>query len=369
MNASGTISLREDSFGQLSDGRQTRRFTVETPAGAAFSFTDFGAILISASVPDRDGARDDVVLGYDDVAGYERGTSYLGCVVGRYANRIAMGRFELEGKVYRLAQNQGTNHLHGGEQGFNRCLWTPRASIVGDSARIAFEYRSDAGEEGYPGNLDVQVVYTIGPDATVDIRYSARTDETTLVNLTQHSYFNLGGVASDDVLGNQLWLSANRFTPVDASLIPTGELRAVEGTPFDFREPVALGARIDMDDAQLQQARGYDHNWVLDGSPGELRHVARVFEPATGRILDVDTTEPGVQLYSGNFLTGDDVGKGGRRHHRRGALCLETQHYPDSPNRPEFPSTVLMPGDEYVSRTIFRFSATASRSWPATKPE
>lgn len=319
----------------------------------------YGGHLTEISVPDRAGIAADVALGYDDLAGYVADTAYFGALVGRYANRIARGRFTLDGKTYTLATNNGPNALHGGVVGFNRVVWEAEPFAGSDAAGVVLRHTSPAGDEGYPGALAARVTYTLGDDGTLAVDYHATADAPTPVNLTQHTYWNLAGHAAGSVAGHEITLAAARYTPVDETLIPTGELRAVAGTPFDFRQPHAVGARVDADDAQLRIGGGYDHNFVLDAAGGDLAFAARVYEPRSGRVLEVHTTEPGVQLYSGNMIPDGLAGKDGARYGRRGGLALETQHFPDSPNQPAFPSTILRPGATYASRTVYRFSSDA----------
>jgi aldose 1-epimerase len=298
-----------------------------------------------------------VVLGFDDIEGYQKTTTYIGALVGRYANRIAKGKFTLDGKEYTLATNNGENHLHGGVRGFDKVIWKARPLAARGGSALELTYLSKDGEEGYPGNLSVRVVYTLTDANELKIDYYATTDKDTVVNLTNHNYYNLAGQGNGDILGHLLTLNASRFTPTDAGAIPTGELRPVQGTPFDFTRPTAIGARIEQDEEQLKLGKGYDHNFVVNGRAGRLRLAARVTEPTTGRAMEVWTTEPGVQLYTGNFLDGSDVGKGGKPYRYRYGFCLETQHYPDSPNHPQFPSTVLRRGARFRSTTIYKFSA------------
>jgi aldose 1-epimerase len=312
-------------------------------------------------VPDRKGKLDDVVLGFDNLSGYlQAGNPYFGALIGRYGNRIAGGKFSLDGATYTLAVNNGPNSLHGGKKGFDKVVWT--ASSVAPSANgavgLELSYQSKAGEEGYPGSLYVKVAYTLTPDNALKIDYTATTDKTTVLNLTNHSYFNLNGAGNGDVLDHVVQINADRITPVDATLIPTGELKSVAGTPFDFRVPTAIGARIDQDEQQIKYGGGYDHNFVLNGAAGTGTPflAARVVAPKTGRVLEVLTTEPGVQFYTGNFLDGKLKGKKGKVYNKRYAFCLETQHFPDSPNHPEFPTTTLKPGETYKQKTIYRFS-------------
>ncbi|MGH9902094.1 MAG: aldose epimerase family protein [Pyrinomonadaceae bacterium] len=355
--AGGAAAQRKVSFGKV-DGKNVELYTLINRHGAEAKITNYGGIVVSLRVPDRDGKLDDVVLGFDGPEGYEKAPStYYGALVGRYGNRIARGRFKLGGVEYKLATNNGENHLHGGDRGFDKVVWAARPlRRVRDGAALELTYLSRDGEEGYPGNLRARVVYTLTNGNELRIDYSATTDKATVVNLTHHSYFNLAGQGGGDILGHRLMINASRFTPINASLIPTGELRGVKGTPFDFTRPTAIGARIDGDDEQLKFGAGYDHNWVLKGRAGTLRKAAEVYEPMTGRGMEVWTTEPGMQFYSGNFLDGA-VGKGGRVYERRHGFCLETQHFPDSPNKPNFPSTVLRPGGAYRTTTFYRFSA------------
>jgi aldose 1-epimerase len=312
----------------------------------------YGGIIVSLRTPDRKGKLDDVVLGCDSVEKYVAQTAHFGGIIGRYANRIAHGSFQLDGQTYSIPKNDGDNALHGGIRGFDKVVWG--AKQIPDGVELT--YVSKDGDQGFPGTLTTTVRYTLNGGA-LRIEYSATTDKDTVLNLTNHSYFDLAGQGKGDILGHVVKIDASRMTPVDASLIPTGELKPVGGTPFDFRTPHAIGERIDAGDPQLRLGHGYDHNFVLDHVPGKLAEAAEVYEPTTGRILEVLTTEPGVQLYSGNFLDGSITGKEGRVYNRRYALCLETQHFPDSPNHPSFPSTELKPGQEFHSVTVFRFSA------------
>jgi aldose 1-epimerase len=350
-------------FGATADGHPVELFTLTSPTGIEIRTISYGAILVSISTPDRTGRIADIALGFDSLDGYLTRSRYFGAVVGRYGNRIAGGRFTLDGRTIKLATNSGANHIHGGVKGFDKVLWRGEP-FAGDGAMgVTFRYASPDGEEGYPGTLHATITYTLAQNELV-ADYTATTDKTTIVNLTQHSYFNLSGEGHDTVLGHEVMLNADRFTPVDAAMIPTGELAPVDGTPFDFGRPTAIGARIDADHPQLKLALGYDHNFVLNGdsgpfdsAQGRLRWAARVVEPTSGRTLQVDTTEPGVQFYSGNKLAGVS-GKAGHIYGRRSGFCLETQHFPDSPNQPLFPSTVLRPGDTYRSTTVFTFGVT-----------
>ncbi len=352
------MTIERAEFGAVAEGRTAEVFALVNDAGCVLRATDYGGIITGIVVPDRDGNAADVTLGFDSLAAYERDNPFFGALVGRYGNRIAGGRFRLDGEEYQLARNDGENHLHGGRRGFDKVLWQAEPAETPDGPALDLRYVSDDGEEGYPGELAVHVRYTWGNDHALRIDYTATTTRPTIVNLTQHAYFHLAGAGSGDVLDHELQVHASRFTPVDATLIPTGELRGVEGTPMDFRTPRRIGERIDADDEQLRLGGGYDHNFVIDGEPGELRPAARVVEATAGRTMEVLTTEPGVQLYTGNFLDGSLTGKGGAPYGRRSGFCLETQHYPDSPNKPQFPSTVLRPGETYRTTTVYRFATS-----------
>ena len=346
-------TVKREPFGTMPDGKAVERFTLTNAKGIELKAISYGGIITSLRVPDRSGRLDDIVLGFDNLESYLKDPPFFGAIIGRYGNRIAKGAFTLEGKVYQLAVNNGPNHLHGGNKGFDKVLWEA-APVPGRNA-IAFTRTSPDGEEGYPGNLRVRVAYTLTDANELIVEYSATTDKATPVNLTQHSYFNLAGHASGDILGHQLMLNADRYTPVDETLIPTGELAPVAGTPFDFRKPTAIGARIDQDAAQLKHGKGYDHNWVLNRKGAGRQLAARVIEPRSGRTMEIATTEPGMQFYSGNFLDGTLTGKEGAVYKHRTGFCLETQHFPDSPNQPKFPSTTLRPGGEYKTSTVFTF--------------
>ena len=348
-------SVTRAPFGQTPDGEAVESFTLTNAHGIELRAISYGGIIVSLRVPDRDGRRDDVVLGHDDLAGYLAKPSFFGALVGRYGNRIAGGRFTLDGRTYTLATNNGPNHLHGGVRGFDKRVWKAQPFERPGTAGLVLTRTSPDGEEGYPGNLAVRVTYTLTDRDEVGFEYFATTDKPTVVNLTQHSYFNLAGDGKRDVLGHELMIDADRFTPVDKTLIPTGVLAAVAGTPFDFRKPAAIGARIGADDEQIRNGGGYDHNFVLNGRGEGRAPVIRVFEPTTGRTMDIATTEPGVQFYSGNFLDGSVTGKAGHVYGKRYGFCLETQHFPDSPNHSGFPSTVLRPGKEYRSKTVLKF--------------
>ena len=337
-------------WGKTPEGDSVELYTLSNAKGAEARITTYGGIVVSLKVPDRSGAMGDVVAGFESLEGYLKPPPYFGAIVGRYGNRIGGARFSLNGMEYMLAKNDGANHLHGGIRGFDKRLWTAKPLSL-QSLELA--YLSKDGEEGYPGNLSATVTYTLTDANELKIEYSATTDKETVVNLTNHSYFNLAG--DGDILGHQVMISADRFTPVDKGLIPTGELKSVAGTPFDFRVAKAIGERIEQKDEQLIFGRGYDHNWVLNRTGAGLESAAKVTDPKSGRVLEVLTTEPGLQFYTGNFLDGSLQGKG-RAYTRRSAFCLETQHFPDSPNKPGFPSTVLKPGGAYKTTTVFRFS-------------
>ena len=356
--AEAKSKMQKQAFGKIQDGQTVDLYVLTNKQGMSAAITNFGATLVSLKVPDRDGKIGDVVLGYDNPADYETGKAYFGGTIGRYGNRIAHGKFTLDGVSYSVPTNDGENSLHGGVRGFNKRVWT--AKEVSSSAGEALEltYLSKDGEEGYPGNLKVKVVYTVLADQNaLKIEYTATTDKATVTNLTNHSYFNLAGQGNGDILQHQLTLFASQFTPVDATLIPTGKLEGVRGTPFDFLQATAIGARINQDDQQLKFGKGYDHNWVLDkSSEGALSLAARAYDAQSGRILEVSTTEPGVQFYSGNFLDGSVHGKDGKVYGYRSAFCLETQHFPDSPNHANFPSTVLKPGQTLRSTSVYKFT-------------
>jgi aldose 1-epimerase len=340
-------------FGTMPDGTPVEAYTLKNAGGIEVKAIGYGAIITSLKVPDRSGSMADVVLGFESLDGYLKGHPYFGAIVGRYGNRIGKGQFTLDGTTYSLAKNNGPNHLHGGVTGFDKVLW--KTAVVSGQNAITFTRTSPDGEEGYPGNLSTTITYTLTDRNELIVDYHATTDKATPVNLTQHSYFNLAGDGAGDILGHEVTINADRYTPVDDTLIPTGELANVEGTPFDFRKPTAIGARINADHPQLKAGKGYDHNWVLNRSGEGLQLAARVVEPKTGRTLEVSTQEPGVQFYTGNFLDGTLTGKGGHVYAHRTGFCLETQHYPDSPNKPNFPSTILKPGQEYKTRTVFTF--------------
>jgi aldose 1-epimerase len=349
----GASATKSASTAQA-DGKTIEIFTLRNAAGVEIQAISLGAIITSWKVPDRTGQLGDIVLGFDSPERYLKGDSpYFGAIVGRYGNRIGKARFSLDGSAFQLAANDGPNHLHGGTRGFDKVVWD--GTVVKDARgpKVVFRRVSPDGEEGYPGALDAQISYTLTDKNELIVEYQAETTKPTVVNLTQHSYFNLSAGKSADILGHELRLNADRYTPVDATLIPTGELALVEGTPFDFRKATAIGARIKSEHPQMQFGRGYDHNWVLARSTPDLSLAAEVFDPVSGRTLTVHTTEPGIQFYSGNFLDGKLVGKEKRPYAHRSGFCLETQHFPDSPNKEKFPSTTLRPGETYRSRTVF----------------
>ena len=346
--------VSKQPFGTTPDGTPVEIYTLRNSKGCEARITNYGGIVVSLKVPDRQGRMGDVVLGFDNLPDYNK-SPYFGALIGRYGNRIANGKFTLDGKEYTLATNDGPNHLHGGVKGFDKVVWKAQAFLLDSHEPIlALQYTSPNGEEGYPGTLDVLARYTLTNDNALRIDFGATTSKDTIINLTHHSYFNLAG--QGDVLSHDVMINALQFTPVNNTLIPTGEIRPVQGTPFDFTTPTAIGARINADDEQLKFAKGYDHNWVINKAPGELGVMARVYEPTSGRILEVLSTEPGLQFYTGNFLDGTLKGKNGQVYGFRSGFCMEPQHYPDSPNKPNFPSVVLKAPDTYKSIIIYRFS-------------
>jgi aldose 1-epimerase len=349
--------VSKESFGKTADGESVDLFTLTNRNGMEAKITNYGGIVTTLTAPDRSNKYADVVLGFNDLDSYLKGHPYFGALIGRYGNRIAKGRFKLNGAEYKLAVNNGENHLHGGIKGFDKVVWTARSMRTKLGPALSLTYVSKDMEEGYPGNLTVKVVYTLTNNNELRIDYTASTDKDTVTNLTHHSYFNLAGEGNGDILNHLLLLKASRFTPTDAGSIPTGELRNVQGTPFSFLKSTAIGERINQDEEQLKFGQGYDHNWVVNGRAGALRQAASVYESTSGRVMDVWTTEPGIQFYTGNFLDGTLTGKSGKPYARRTGFCLETQHYPDSPNEPKFPTTTLRKGATYRSTTIYRFSA------------
>ncbi len=349
-------TITQNPFGTAPGGQAVSLYTLTNRHGMTVKITNYGGIVTSILVPDRNGKLGDVVLGYDSVAGYIKGSPYFGALIGRYANRIAKGKFGLDGKVYTLAVNNGVNHLHGGKIGFDKKVWAATPLHMKSGVGLSLKLYSPDMEEGYPGSLAVHVVYTLSDDNALKINYTAVTDKDTVLNLTNHSYFNLNGAGNGTVLGQRMMINADRYTPIDKTSIPLGPLAPVAGTPFDFRRSHVIGERIEQKNTQLKNGAGYDHNFVLNHSGHSLILAAQAYSPKTGRVLTVYTTEPGIQLYTGNFLDGTNVGKGGKVYNKRGAFCLETQHFPDSPNHPAFPTTMLRPGQVYRQTTIDQFS-------------
>jgi aldose 1-epimerase len=355
--AGAPARIMKQPFGKTAAGEAVDLFTLTNRNGVEARIMTYGGIIVSLKVPDRTARLEDVVLGFDNLDGYLAGHPYFGALVGRYANRIARGKFRLNGTEYTLAVNNNENHLHGGLKGFDKVVWKAEEVEGKGSVGLALSYVSKDGEEGYPGTLKVKAVYTLNDENELRLDFTATTDKDTVVNLTNHSYFNLAGAGSGEILNHELLINADRFAPVDSTLIPTGELRLVAGTPLDFRQPHRIGERIEADNEQLKIGKGYDHNFVINRRGRGLVLAARASDPRSGRVLEVLTTQPGVQLYTGNFLDGSNVGKGGKAYKARYAFCLETQHFPDSPNHPEFPTTLLKPGQTYHETTVYRFSA------------
>ncbi len=353
--ATPSVNMKKDHFGQLHNGDPADLYTMTNANGVSVAITTYGGRVVSVKVPDKKGAFADIVLGFNSLDGYLSDNPYFGALIGRYGNRIGKAQFTLNGTVYKLAANDGPNSLHGGKIGFDKVLWTGADKTTSDTPSLELRYTSKDGEEGYPGTLASIVTYSLTPQNELKIEYKATTDRDTVLNLTNHSYWNLAGAGEGDILGHEMTIAASKFTPVDKTLIPTGELKSLDGSPFDFRTATAVGARIDKDDPQLKFGMGYDHNWVLDSTGGSITRCALVHEPNYGRTLEVSTNQPGLQFYTGNFLDGKIKGKGGKVYPRRGALCLETQHFPDSPNKPNFPSSELKPGQEYKYTTIYKF--------------
>ncbi|MHC5083256.1 MAG: aldose epimerase family protein [Planctomycetota bacterium] len=349
--------IQKADFGKTQDGDSVDLYTLTNDNGMTVKIATYGGTIVELWAPGRDGKAGDVVLGFDNISDYEEKSPYFGCITGRYANRIARGTFTLDGVEYnQLAINNGDNHLHGGLKGFDKVIWETETFENADGVGLKMSYLSKDMEEGYPGNLNVTVTYTLTGENELKIDYEATTDKTTVCNLTNHSYFNLAGAGSGNHYDHEMEINADHFTPTDAGAIPTGEIRPVKGTPFDFTSPVAIGKNIDAEDEQVKFGTGFDHNWVLNKAGEELSLAARVYEPTTGRVMEVLTTEPGVQFYAGNFLDGTFAGKEGKVYDHRFGFCLETQHYPDSPNKPEFPTTTLKPGQAYKTTTIYKFS-------------
>ena len=353
--SANSISVDEVSFGEV-EGKKVTLYTISNQQGLTVKITNYGGIITSLIVPDKTGKSGDVVLGYDNLQEYLAKSPYFGSVIGRYSNRIAKGQFTLNGEIYSLAKNNIGNHLHGGLKGFDKMVWDAEIVREAKAVKLVLNHLSPDGYEGYPGNLKVEMIYTIDETNQVKIDYRATTDKPTIVNLTHHSYFNLTGNPTQTILGHEVKIKSRYFLPVDSTLIPTGELREVVGTAFDFNEFKPIGDSINAENTQISYGGGYDHCWVFDGDSGQLKNAASLFEPSSGRLMEIITTEPGMQFYSGNFLDGTLKGKGGVNYNYRSAVCMETQHFPDSPNQPDFPSVVLNPGEEYTSSTIYRFS-------------
>ena len=354
--AKPAASVTRAYFGVAPDSTPVDVYTLVNAHGVRVRILTYGGIVQMLETPDKAGKLDDIVLGFDDMAGYVKSSPYFGAIVGRYGNRIARGRFTLDGKTYKLAVNNGPNALHGGIKGFDKVVWAAKEFKSDSGVGLVLTHTSPDGDEGYPGTLRAKVTYTLTDHDELAIDYEATTDKATPVNLTNHTYWNLAGDGTRDILGHVLTLESSAIVPVDSTLIPTGKLMPVAGTPFDFRTPTAIGKRIEDAHQQIRYGKGYDHTWVLDGARQDgLAHAAHVAEPTTGRTLDIYTTEPGVQFYTGNFLDGTAVGKRGRAYKFRYGLALETHHYPDSPNQPSFPSTILRPGETYRTRTVYRF--------------
>jgi len=344
----------------IDDFDNIKLYTLKNKSGMTVKITNYGAIITSIIVPDRDGKMGDIALGYDCVEDYMNAVDkpYFGAIVGRYGNRIAKGKFTIGDETYQLATNNGENHLHGGVIGFDKVVWDAKPVIGEGWTGVEMSYKAKDGEEGYPGNLDITVTYKLTDDNEIVVDYLATTDKATPCNLTQHTYFNLKGEGNGTILDHELMLNAKKYTPVNDALIPTGEIAPVEGTPFDFTKPKPIGRDVEKDHQQLKFGLGYDHNFVLDkgGKDGEMTLAATVYEPSTGRVMEVTTTEPAIQFYGGNFLDGRLKGKAGKTYVHRGGFCLETQHYPDSPNQPDFPSTIVKPGEKYETTTVMKFS-------------
>jgi aldose 1-epimerase len=351
-----SLAILQEDFGQLPSGESIQKYTMTNANGMAISVINYGGIITNLEVPDKDGKIADVVLGFNSLEGYLTPPPYFGAIIGRFGNRIAKGKFSLDGTEYTLAQNDGQNHLHGGNKGFDKVVWEVTKITNAESVALQLHYLSKDMEEGYPGNLNTTVTYTLTNDNTLKVNYKANTDKKTVVNLTQHSYFNLSGDFSKDILGQQIAINADTFLPVDATLIPTGEFKPVAGTPFDFKQSKTIGKEINQDTEQLKRGLGYDHCWVLNRNSDGLSLAATAYDPGSGRFMEVYTTEPGIQFYSGNFLDGTLKSKSGGTYAKRSGFCLETQHYPDSPNQENFPSVVLNPEQTYTSETTFKFS-------------
>jgi aldose 1-epimerase len=354
--ADSVRSVISTPFGKMKDGQAVTLYTLRNEKGMEMGVINYGGIIVSLKVPDKNGLAEDVVLGFDSLSDYLKDDPFFGALIGRYGNRIAKGKFSLDGKEYTLPLNNGKNHLHGGPNGFFNVFWNIEVMSDSGNPSLKLTYLSKDGEEGYPGNLNTEVIYTLTDNNELQIAYKATTDKKTVVNLTQHSYFNLSGNNKKDILDHELMMAADKFLPVDESLIPTGKLQEVKNTPFDFTSPKIIGARISDKDQQLKYGLGYDHCWIFTNQSDSLKMVGSLYEPVSGRYMEILTTEPGIQFYSGNFLDGTLSGKGGIVYKHRSGLCLETQHFPDSPNQASFPSTVLNPGETYQTTTVYKFS-------------
>lgn len=348
------VTISKNKYGTTPDGQQVDKYTLKNSQGMEVDVITYGGIITSWTAPDKNGNYQNIVLGYDNLEQYIKSNPYFGAIIGRYGNRIAKGKFQIDGKEYTLETNDGSNHLHGGVKGFDKVVWTAAEEKTDNDASLKLTYISKDGEGGYPGNLTSTVIYTLTDDNTLEVSYEATTDQKTIVNLTQHSYFNLSGDFSKDILDHELTLNADNYLPVDATLIPTGELRSVESTPFDFRNAKTIGKDIELKNNQLIKGKGFDHCWVLNNQ-GTFRKVATAHHRESGRVLEISTNEPGIQFYSGNFLDGTLPAPGGSTYGHRTGFCLETQHYPDSPNRGKFPSVTLAPGEKYESKSSFKF--------------
>lgn len=351
-----TGTITQADFGHTPDGKAVTLYTLRNEKGAEADIMNYGGIVQKLIMPDRNGTPGDIVLGFDNLQGYLDKSPYFGALIGRYGNRIGGAQFTLNGQTYTLAKNNHGNSLHGGLKGFDKVVWTARPLLTSDGPSLILTYVSPDGEEGFPGNLEVTAVYTLTENNALKIQFTARTDKPTVVNLTHHGYFNLAGQGSGDILGHIVYINANQTTPVDSGLIPTGDFADVTGTPFDFRKPTAIGARINDPDRVLQYGPGYDHNWVINKPAGEFGLMARVTDPKSGRVMEVYSDQPGLQFYAGNFLDGTFAGKGGAVYKIHDAFCMEPQHYPDSPNKPNFPSVELDPGQTYHATLVYKFS-------------
>ncbi|AVR46230.1 galactose-1-epimerase [Christiangramia fulva] len=353
------FTIKTEDFGTTKNGEKVEKYILSNESGLEMSVISYGGIITSYKAPDKNGNYEDIVLGLDSLSQYENGSPYFGAIIGRYGNRIAKGKFTLEGKEYQLETNDGPNHLHGGNKGFDKVVWNVEPGEADEnSASLKLTHTSKDGAGGYPGNLDVTVIYTLNKDNSLDISYEATTDKTTIVNLTNHSYFNLSGDFSEKILDHLVEINADQFLPIDKTLIPTGELKSVEGTPFDFTQPTQIGKALELENSneQLKRGPGFDHCWVLNNQDSGVRFAASAYHPESGRFMEVYTNEPGLQFYTGNFLDGTLPAKGGGTYGKRTGFCMETEHYPDSPNQKGFPSVVLKPGEKYTSQTSYKFS-------------